>query len=257
MGRKKSHSRGKESGFDPIRAGNACDPCSRRPETNAYNNLQPKEGCSIPTPGATPERKKGSGAPRKTSPRTDNNMKRALLLEPALTASELKKEHPDLLKDVSIRTIQHRLQKDLAMPSRRAANKPLFTKVMTNKRVAFAKKYRHFTPEDWKQVMFSDESTFRLIRGASNVVCRPKSVSRYHPKYTVKTVKLLDSVMVREAFSGNKGRGGLYFLPKNMTMKGSNYYINKSYVSYILCFISQKNLMYTFFLRPLYSPIVL
>ena len=29
--------------------------------------------------------------------------------------------------------------------------------------------------------------------------------------------------MVWGAFSGTQGRGGLYFLPKNVTMRGSNY----------------------------------
>ena len=32
-----------------------------------------------------------------------------------------------------------------------------------------------------------------------------------------------ESVMAWGAFSGNKGRGGLYFLPKNVTMRGDNY----------------------------------
>ena len=36
-------------------------------------------------------------------------------------------------------------------------------------------------------------------------------------------VKHLESVMVRGVFSGNLGRAGLYFLPKNTTMRGSNY----------------------------------
>lgn len=71
--------------------------------------------------------------------------------------------------------------------------------------------------------MFSNESTFRLVRGGSKTVRCPKDVSRYDLRYTVKTVKHPDSVMVWGAFSGNKGRGGLYFLPRNVTMKGRNH----------------------------------
>ena len=70
--------------------------------------------------------------------------------------------------------------------------------------------------------MFSDESTFRLVSGNSKIARRPSDVSRYNPQYTVKTVKHADSVMVWGAFSGNRGRGGLYFLPKNVTMKRSS-----------------------------------
>lgn len=173
--------------------------------------------------GTTPRRKKGSGRPRKTSPRTDQLLKREVMSNPSITALELKENHSELLKKVTVRTIQHRLQKDLKLPTRRAAKKPLLTENMKKKRLQFCKKYQHWTSEEWKKVMFSDESTFRLIRGTSKIVRRPRDASRYDPKYTVKTVKHPDSVMVWGAFSGNKGRGGLFFLPKNVTMKSDNY----------------------------------
>ena len=173
--------------------------------------------------GSTPPRKTGSGVKRKTTARTDKILVREVKQDPSITAAELKHKHPDLLKDVSVRTIQHRLQRDLGLPCRRAAKKPLLTERMRQKRLAFAKKYQNWTVEQWKRVMWSDESTFRLVRGGSKVVRRPKDVSRYNERYTVKTVKHPESVMVWGCFSGEKGRGGLYFLPKNVTMKGSNY----------------------------------
>ena len=71
--------------------------------------------------------------------------------------------------------------------------------------------------------MFSDESTFTLVRGVPKMVRRPSSASRHDPKFTVKTMKHPVSVMVWGAFSGNLGRVGLYFLPKNVTIKGSIY----------------------------------
>jgi len=61
------------------------------------------------------------------------------------------------------------------------------------------------------------------VRGVPNMVRRPSTASRYDPKFTVKTVKHPGSVMMWGAFSGNLGRAGLYFLPKNLTMRGSNY----------------------------------
>lgn len=182
-----------------------------------------KKAAAAHPPGTVPPRKPGSGAPRKTSTRTDKILKREVIADPCITAVSLKQKHPALLKNVSVRTIQHRLQKDLKMPARRAAKKPLLTKAMKKKRLDFCKKYEDWTSEQWQKVMFSDESTFRLIRGSSKIVRRPSNVSRFDPRYTVKTVKHPDSVMVWGAFSGNKGRGGLYFLPKNVTMKGSNY----------------------------------
>ena len=94
---------------------------------------------------------------------------------------------------------------------------------MRKKRLTFAKNYQHWRPQKWRKVMFSEESTFRLVRGQSKVIRRPINVPRHDPRYTVKTVKHSDGVMVWGAFSGTHGQGGLYFLPKNATMRGSNY----------------------------------
>ena len=180
-----------------------------------------KAAVNLP-PGTVPKRKPGSGRQKKTSSRTDAIIKREVMAKPSITAAELKRKHQQLLQNVSIRTIQHRLQKDLGLPARRAAKKPLLTAAMKKKRLQFCNKYKTWTPHDWRKVMFSDESTFRLVRGCSTVVRRPTSSSRYDSRFTVKTVKHPDSVMVWGAISGS-GRAGLYFLPKNVTMKGSNY----------------------------------
>jgi hypothetical protein len=59
-----------------------------------------------------------------------------------MTVPKLKKIHLELLQDVSVRTIQHRLQNDMDLPSRTATNKALLNAAMKKKRVAFAKKYK-------------------------------------------------------------------------------------------------------------------
>ena len=71
--------------------------------------------------------------------------------------------------------------------------------------------------------MFSDDSTFTMVRGVSKMVRRPRSASPYNPKFTVKTMKVPGSVMVLEVFSGNLGRAGLYFHIKDVSVKGSIY----------------------------------
>ena len=76
---------------------------------------------------------------------------------------------------------------------------------------------------DWRIVMFCDESTSRLILRGYKLVRRPSGVSRYDSRYIIKTVKHPKSVMVWGAFGGDKGRGGLYFSPKNVTMRENNY----------------------------------
>ena len=78
---------------------------------------------------------------------------------------------------------------------------------------------------DWRIVMFCDEteSTSRLVLRGYKLVRTSLGVSRYDSRYIIKTVKHPTSVMVWGAFSGDKGRRGLYFLPKNVTMRGDNY----------------------------------
>ncbi len=142
--------------------------------------------------------------------------------EPTLTAGELKKRIPALANKAE-HSMQHALQKYLKMPSRVMAMKPLLTSKMMVKRLKFAKKYGHWTPEDWSKVMYSDELTFRCVRNIRKKVRRPSGSNRFDTKYTTKTVKHPASVMVWGCFSANLGRGNIYFLPKNVTMNSERY----------------------------------
>ncbi len=169
-----------------------------------------------------PERQKGAGRPRKLDQTVLTMIKRQAIKYPAMTAADIKTSVPELA-DISIRTISRALLHHLKMPSRMAAQKPMLTRKMMTKRLQFAKKYRNWSAEAWSKVMFSDESTFRCIRATRSRVRRPKTVSRYLSRYTVKTVKHPDQVMVWASFSGAVGRGGIYFLPKNVTMNGDRY----------------------------------
>ncbi|KAL7645191.1 UNVERIFIED_CONTAM: hypothetical protein RMT77_003576 [Armadillidium vulgare] len=81
-----------------------------------------------------PPRKPGSGGKRKTSMSTDQLLKREVMSDPCITAAQLKRKHPELLNDISTRTIQHRLQKELNLPCRRAITKPLHTDKMRKKK---------------------------------------------------------------------------------------------------------------------------
>ena len=47
--------------------------------------------------------------------------------------------------------------------------------------------------------------------------------NKFDPRFTVPTVKHPDSIMVWGAFSGEMGRAGLYFLPKNKKMNSDQY----------------------------------
>jgi hypothetical protein len=124
-----------------------------------------------------------------------------------MTAGQLRETVPEL-SDMADHTVQHALQKELKMPSRVAAMKPLLTQKMRKKRLAFCKKYKNWTSADWETVMYSDESTFRCIRATRSLVRRPRGSNCFDSRFTVKTVKHHDSVMVLGCFSGAGGRGG-------------------------------------------------
>jgi hypothetical protein len=55
------------------------------------------------------------------------------------------------------------------MLSRRAAKKPLLMKWMKSQRLQFAKEHAHWTYEDWSEVLFSNESTFKTIRATGKL----------------------------------------------------------------------------------------
>jgi len=92
----------------------------------------------------------------------------------------------------------------------------------------FFTKYRHWIPAKWRKVMFNYESTFALMKGVPNML---RTASRYDSQFTDYNVRHYHSVMVWGAFSGNVRREGWYFIPKDVTMKGSNYmYTSKEYL---------------------------
>lgn len=182
-----------------------------------------KKAAAVLGTDEAPERKKGTGRKRKTDPRTDKMLEREVKKDPFITAKELKEAHPDVLGEVSVRTIQDRLQKLLKLPCRRAALKPLLTEKMKKQRLDFCKRYQHWTSEDWRKVVFSDESAFKTISHRRKLVRRPLGADRFDSRYTVKTVKFPAGVMVWACFSGEKGSGGLYFLEKNVNMNAALY----------------------------------
>ena len=159
-----------------------------------------KRSAALLPPGMIPKRKSCSDTPKKTSPRIDKLLKHEVPSYPSISAVELKNNHHELLYNFSSRTNCHRLQKDLSLPGRRAAKKPMLTAAMKKKKLNFRQKYRHWTSAEWRKLRFSDESTFTLVRGVPKMVRRPSSTSRYDPKLTVKTMKDPDSVIVWGSF---------------------------------------------------------
>ena len=104
--------------------------------------------------------KKRSGRPRVTSSRTDRRIVNLVQQIPNITSAEIKDSFPGVLDNVDPSTIRTRLTREFKIMVRRPLKKPLVTPVMRQKRLAFCQKYKECTPEQWRRVMFSDESMF-------------------------------------------------------------------------------------------------
>jgi hypothetical protein len=166
--------------------------------------------------------KKRSGRPREHTKVQEEGLRRYILRHPFKTAKQLKLEAPGW-SNASVRTIQDACNKRLGLPSRCAAKKPLLTDKMVKKRLAFCKKSKSWMAKDWERVMFSDESTFAIINPRAQKVQRPSFSSRYKQKFTVVNVKHSVNVMVWACFSGQGGRGSIFFLPPKTTMNSDRY----------------------------------
>jgi transposase len=81
---------------------------------------------------ATLRKEEGTGRVRKTSKHTDNLLRRIMMARPLITAKEIKIKNQELLKDVSIRTIQEWLNDHLGLPVFCAVKKLMLTAVMAH-----------------------------------------------------------------------------------------------------------------------------
>ena len=83
--------------------------------------------------------------------------------------NNLKKDRHSNLQDItkevlskpSLSTIRHTLH-DANLNSRIATKKPFICARNQKKRLEFALKYQHLTVEDWKHIIWTDESTFEI-----------------------------------------------------------------------------------------------
>ena len=151
-----------------------------------------------------------AGHPRVTSTGTDCLIRRAASAIPTTSSSAIQSSLAALPVVPSCRTIRRRLL-TCGLKSYKAARKPRLSKMNIVDRLGFARRYAHWTAEDWKNVMFSDESTVSQFQYAALTIRRPPN-SRYRTKYVLPTVKHPVSVMIWGGITA-RGRAGLWFLP--------------------------------------------
>uniref|UniRef100_A0A914X412 Transposase Tc1-like domain-containing protein n=1 Tax=Plectus sambesii TaxID=2011161 RepID=A0A914X412_9BILA len=113
---------------------------------------------------------KSRGRPRGTGERTDRKLIMELKEDPKRTAPEVLAAAS--APEISISAVQRRLR-EKGLYGRVAAHKPYVSKMSTEKRRKFAKEHLQWTTEDWKKVLWTDESKLILCNSDGQKFRKP------------------------------------------------------------------------------------
>lgn len=146
--------------------------------------------------------RKRSGRPRKTTRRDDTFIQTTSKRDRFKTAPDIRAEANAFLpQPISITTVRRRL-KEAGLNGRVAKRKPLLRAVNKQKRLEFAKKHRNWTIDQWKSVLWTDESKFEIFGSRRRQYVRRKVGQRLDQRCIMPTVKFGGgSIMVWGAFS--------------------------------------------------------
>lgn len=154
-----------------------------------------------------------SGRPRKTTLWMDRRIKRISQRDPWLSGPRIIAEIPEL--EVSPRTVQRRLV-EAKLYSRRPAKKPLVSERNRLARLEFVRRHLNWTVQDWKKILFSDETRYKIFNSDGMRRVRRPVNTRFHPKYVTPTIKHgQGSVFLWGCFSWS-GVGPLHFIDGTM-----------------------------------------
>jgi transposase len=151
-------------------------------------------------------RRKGSGRPRKTSPREDIVITRSATANRSISA-------PDICKqtklNVSPQTVRNRLHES-NLTSHWSVKKPWISESNRKKRLKWAREHLTWDFDQWKQVLWSDESPFHLRSKGRKRVWRAKG-ERISPEVTKATLKHDRKINVWGCFTAT-GVGELHLI---------------------------------------------
>ena len=115
------------------------------------------------TGSVTLKRKGKFGRKRKTTPKDDAYLIRESVKDPRKTSDAIKTTLGEKGIKISSSTVRRRLL-EVGRKAYRPVKKQLLTKTMKTKRYKWGLKYKNWTKEDWRRVIFSDE-THMFVQG--------------------------------------------------------------------------------------------
>lgn len=167
------------------------------------------------------EIRKHTGRHRKTNRRIDSLLGRMSRADPTISAPEMRR---DLAMfhgvSLSVATVKRRLR-GFGLYGRRPCRKPLVSRRNRRARMAFAKAHKSWTVNDWRRVIYTDESKFNLIGSDGIKYIRRPIGKRYSPLYLKMTVKHGGGNVKLWGCFSTKGVGPLVEIVGNM--KGQTY----------------------------------
>ena len=112
---------------------------------------------------------KRSGRPRTTTESENKFLRVNSLRDRRLTGQQLQAQlHSGRSKQDSVSTVKRRLRA-AGLKGRVAARKPLLRCQNKTERLSWATKHRHWTTEDWKKVLWTDESKLKIFGSSRRI----------------------------------------------------------------------------------------
>lgn len=150
------------------------------------------------------ERRIGSGRKRKTTNTDDQNILSVAIKTRTISAKQIKR---DLNMNISPQTIRNRLH-EAGYYSHFQVKKPFVSIINQQRRLTWAKEHLSWSTEEWKKLLWSDESPYVLRFQHSKRVWRLPN-ERYSKSCMTGTVKQDKRIMVWGCFASH-GVGNLY-----------------------------------------------
>ena len=158
--------------------------------------------CKHFTETGSVQTKQGRGRKKTTTTLTDRRIVRLALRNRKSSAVDINKELVDADVKISDRTVRRRLV-TAGLRARIPRKKPYLNSVQRSKRLQWAKKHASWTTDQWKNVLWSDETRISIFGSDGVRYVRRRPGEECMPECTMATMKHPLSVMVWGCMTGS------------------------------------------------------
>lgn len=152
------------------------------------------------------------GRPPKFDERQMRQIKRSCVASPRSSAADLLNQI-GASGDCSVRTMQRTLNK-IGCKAVKPGRRPYLNDNQVRRRLQWAREHQHWTVDDWKQVLFTDETVIELRDEVPQYV-RVVDGHELTPEHFIRTTKHPTSIMVWGCFSW-EGPGRVHVVERTM-----------------------------------------